>query len=95
MASGDAMTVAPEAPHMSANAAPRLEAAALDAELAVDVDPPARIGAQQLEEPAGESRVVRRVIAAPGPLAEAAVQILAVVMGDGVATTATTPLSVL
>jgi hypothetical protein len=79
----DAVPVTAEAAHMDLDAAPGGEAAALDAELAVDVDRPPGARGQEIEEGGGEVAVVAGVIAATRVLAGAAEEVAGVVVGDG------------
>ena len=84
----DAVAMAAEAADVHLDAAPGGEAAVLDAELAVDVDRPARVGLEEREERFAEARIVAGIVAAPGALAGATEEVAGVVAGDGIAAAA-------
>ena len=78
----DAVPVAAEAAHVHLDAAPGGQAAALDAELAVDVDRAAGVRGQEGEEGGGEVGIVAGVVVAACALAGAAEEVAGVVAGD-------------
>jgi hypothetical protein len=82
VASDDAVTVTAEAAHVHLDAAPGGQAAALDAELPIDIDRAARVGGQESEEGGGEVPVVAGVVVTAGSLAGAAEEVARVVVGD-------------
>jgi len=84
----DAVPVAAEAAHVHLDAAPRGQAAALDAELAVDVDRAPGVRGQEGEESAGEVAVVAGIVVAAGALAGTTEEVGGVVVGDRVAASA-------
>lgn len=83
MAPDDAVPVAAEAAHVHLNASPGGQAAALDAELAVDVHRPPGVRGQEGEEGGGKVAVVAGVVVTAGSLAGAAEGITRVVVSDG------------
>ena len=88
MVPDDAVAMAAEPADVYLDAAPGGKAAVLDAELAVDVDRPVRVGLQEREERLAEARVVTWIVGAPGALAGAAEEVAGVVVGDGIAAAA-------
>ena len=83
VAPDDAVPVAAEAADVHLDAAPSGQAAALDAELAVDVYRPSGVRGEEGEESGWEVAVVAGVIVTAGSLAGAAEQVASVVVGDG------------
>lgn len=84
----DAVPMAAKAADVHLDAAPGGEAAVLDAELAVDVDRPVRVGLQEREERFAEVWIVAGIVGAPGALAGATEEVAGVVVGDGIAAAA-------
>ncbi len=88
VAADDHVPMSTEAADVDLDAAPGGEAAACDAELAMDVDRLARMLLQERKQRLAEPRVMAGVVGAPGALAGAAEEVGGVVMGDGIAAAA-------
>jgi hypothetical protein len=84
VAADDHVPVAADATDVDLDAAPGGETAVVDAELAVDVDRPVRVGLQEREERLAEARIVAGIVGAPGALASATEEVAGVIVSDGV-----------